>query len=94
MQFVIGILINILSGKAAVNNVLVTSLIRGISVWMFFSSGMIFHEFMMARTIKKQKVMKNKYTRAMVPSFIFMVLDALFHGKTIFSLYKKFDVEK
>jgi hypothetical protein len=48
-----------------------------------------------------QKVIKNKYTRTMVPSFIFlifadifMVLEVLFHGKTIFSLYRKIDYKK
>jgi hypothetical protein len=70
-------------------------------VWLFFSSGMLFYEFILARTIKKQKIMKNKYTRAMVPSFIFLIfadifmaLEALFHGKIIFSLYKKTDYTK
>jgi hypothetical protein len=101
IQFVISILINIVSGKPAINNALLVSFIRSMIIWLFYSSGMLFYEFILARAIKKQKVIKNKYTRAMVPSFIFlvfadifMILDALFHGKTIFSLYKKIDYTK
>jgi hypothetical protein len=70
-------------------------------VWLFFSGGMLFYEFILARAIKKRKVIKNKYTRAMVPSFIFLIfadifmaLEALLHGKIIFSLYKKIDYKK
>jgi hypothetical protein len=101
IQFVIGILINIFSGKPAVNNTLLLSFFRGMIIWLFFSSGMLFYEFILAQAIKKQKTIKNKYTRAMVPSFvflifadIFMVLEALIHGKIIFSLYKKIDYKK
>jgi hypothetical protein len=101
IQFVIGILINIFSGKPAVNNALLLSFTRSMLVWLFFSSGMVFCEFILAQAIKKQRVIKNKYTRAMVPSFIFLIfadifmaLEALFHGKTIFSLYRKIDYKK
>jgi multimeric flavodoxin WrbA len=96
MQFVVGILINIFSGKPAVDNALLLSFARSMIIWLFFNSGMIFCEFILAQAIKKQRIIKNKYTRAMVPSFIFLIfadifmaLEALFHGKTIFSLYKK-----
>ncbi|MDR0637441.1 MAG: hypothetical protein LBG27_00825 [Spirochaetaceae bacterium] len=101
IQFVIGILINIFFAKLAVNSILVFSFTRSMMVWLFFSSGMLFYEFMLAWAIKKQKVIKNKYTRAMIPSFIFLIfadifmaLEALFHGKIIFSLYKKIDYTK
>jgi hypothetical protein len=101
IQFVVGILINVFLGKPAVNNALLASFIRSMIVWLVFSSGMLFYEFVLARAIKKQKIIKNKHTRAMVPSFIFlifadifMILDALVHGKLIFSLYKKIDYRK
>jgi hypothetical protein len=101
IQFAIGILINISSGKPVVNNALLLSFARSIIVWLFFSGGMLLYEFILARVIKKRKIMKNKYTRAMVPSFIFLIfadifmaLEALFHGKIIFSLYKKIDYTK
>jgi hypothetical protein len=101
IQFAIGILINIFSGKPAVNNALLLSFGRSMIVWLFFNSGMLFYEFILARVIKKQKIMKNKYTRVMIPSFIFLILadifmalEALFHGKIIFSLYKKIGYTK
>ncbi|MDR2448152.1 MAG: hypothetical protein LBD58_12845 [Treponema sp.] len=101
IQFVIGILINILSGEPAVNNALLLSFARNMVVWLFFNSGMLFYEFTLAQAIKKKRVIKDKYTRAMVPSFIFLIfadifmaLEALFHGKMIFSLYKKIDYIK
>jgi hypothetical protein len=101
IQFVIGILINIFSGKPVINNALLLGFTRSIIVWLFFSSGMLLYEFILARVIKKRKIMKNKYTRVMVPSFIFLIfadifmaLEALFHGKIIFSLYKKIGYTK
>jgi hypothetical protein len=101
IQFVIGILINIFSGKPAVNNALLLSFARSTIVWLFFNSGMLLCEFILARAIKKRKIMRNKYTRAMIPSFIFLIfadifmaLGALFHGKIIFSLYKKIGYTK
>jgi multimeric flavodoxin WrbA len=101
LQFIISILINIFSGKAAVNNALLLSFVRSVMVWLFLSSGMLLYEFILARAIKKQKPIKHKYTRVMVPSFIFiiyadifMALVAMFHGKIIFSLYKKIDYIK
>jgi len=63
---------------------------------LFLYSGMLWYEFMLAWAIKNKKSIKNKYTRVMLPSFlfipvanIFMALKALFHGKLIFSLFKK-----
>jgi hypothetical protein len=65
-------------------------------VWLFLCGGMLSCEFTLARAIKKQKVIKNKYTQPLIPSFVFLIFadifmaaEALFHGKTIFSLYKK-----
>jgi len=64
--------------------------------WLFYNSGLFLYTFLLAWAIKRKKPVKNRYTRAMVPSFlfllfadIFMVLSALFHEKLIFSLYKK-----
>jgi len=96
LQFIIGIFINIVSGKPAIDNVLLSSFIRSVIIWLFFSSGMLLYEFIFAWAIKNKKSVKTKYTRVILPSFIFiavadifMVLSALFHGKLIFSLFKK-----
>jgi len=63
---------------------------------LFFYSGMLFFEFILAWAIKNKRSIKNKYTRVMLPSFIFiivanifMALTGLFHGKLIFPLFKK-----
>jgi len=96
LQFIICIFINIVSGKPAIDNALLSSFIHSVIIWLFFSSGMLFFEFILARAIKRKKSIKNKYTRVILPSFIFivvadifMVLSALLHGKLIFSLFKK-----
>lgn len=95
-QFMIGIGINLVLGKPAVNGALLVSFVRDVGIWLFLCGGMLFCEFRMAGAIKKKRSIKNQYTRAMIPSFIFLIcadifmaLSALFHGKLIFSLYKK-----
>jgi hypothetical protein len=99
LQLAIGIFINIFSGRQAIDNVLLSSFTHSMIMWLFFSSGMLFYEFIFSWAIKNKKSIKNKYTRAMLPSFIFiigadifMVLSALFHGKLIFSLFKKVEL--
>ena len=96
IQFVIGIIINIACGNSAINNGMLASLSCGMLIWLFFNIGLFFYTFILAQAIKKKKLIKNRYTRAMLPSLvfliiadIFMILSALFHGKLIFSLYKK-----
>jgi hypothetical protein len=100
-QFIVGALINAALGKPPVDAGLVMGFARRLALWLVFSSGMFFSEFMLARAIKKQRAVENKYTRVMVPSFIYllfadlyMLVLALLHGKTIFSLYKKIDYKK
>ena len=96
IQFVIGIIINTISGNPTFNIGMLISIGHSMLIWLFFNIGLLFHTFIMAQAIKKKRIMKNQYTRAMVPSFIFLVfadifmaISALFHGKMIFSLYKK-----
>lgn len=45
---------------------------------LFFSCGVIFYELLMARAIKKGKYFGVKYTRAMMPSFVFILVADLF----------------
>jgi len=96
LQFIIGIFINIVSGKPAIDNALLSGFVRSVIIWLFFSGGMLLFEFILAWAIKSKKSIKTKYTRVMLPSFIFIVfadifmaLSALFHGKLVFSLFKK-----
>jgi hypothetical protein len=99
LQFVIGIFINIVSGRPAVDNIALSGFIHSLIIGLFFSAGMLFYEFIFSWAIKNKKSIKNKYTRVMLPSFIFiivadvfMALSALFNGKLIFSLFKKVEL--
>jgi hypothetical protein len=101
LQFTIGIFINIVSGKSAIDNVLLSSFFRSMIMWLFFSGGMLFYEFIFSWAIKNKRSIKNKFTRVMLPSFIFilvadifMALSALFRGKPVFSLFKKVEYGK
>jgi len=99
IQIVIAIINNIFASvsiKESVCNSLLPGLVNCIILMLFFYCGMLFFEFVLAWAIKHKKSIKNKYTRVMLPSFIFiivanifMALTGLLHGKFIFSLFKK-----
>jgi multimeric flavodoxin WrbA len=96
---VIGIINSVFNGipvNDIVFNTLLPGIINCIIIMLFFYCGMLFFEFILAWAIRNKKIIKNKYTRVMLPSFIFiivadifMALTGLFHGKLIFSLFKK-----
>ena len=72
------------------------SLLKSLGVYLFFNSGAIYCMMRLASGVRRRKTCKNRYTRVMVPSFlfvpmadIFMVLTALLNGKNIFSLLKE-----
>jgi len=96
IQLAIGIIINIVNANPAVNNGMLVGFSHSMLYWLFFNSGLFLCTFTLAQAIKRKKLIKNLYTRAMLPSFIFLIfadifmgLNALFRGKLIFSLYKK-----
>jgi len=96
IQFAVGVITNIVYGKPFINNALLSDFARSMILLLFFYSGMLICEFILAWAIRNKRSIRNKYTRVMVPSFIFIVvadifmaLTGLFHGKLIFSLFKK-----
>jgi hypothetical protein len=99
IQIVIAIINNIFANIPIIEsvfNTLLPGIINGIILMLFFYCGMLFFEFILAWAIKNKKSIKNKYTRVMLPSFIFiivanifMALTGLLHGKLICSLFKK-----
>jgi len=96
IQFAVGVITNIVYGKPFINNVLLSDFARSLILLLFFYSGMLISEFILAWVIKNKRSIKNKYARVMLPSFIFIVvanifmaLTGLFHGKLIFSLFRK-----
>ena len=96
IQFAIGVITNIVYGNPFINNALLTGFAQSVVITLFLYSGMLISEFILAWAIKNKRSIKNKYARIMLPSFIFIVvanifmaLTGLFHGKLIFSLFKK-----
>jgi len=96
IQLAIGIIINVVSRNPVINNGMLAGFGQSMLIWLIFNSGLFFYTFLLTQAIKRKKLIKNRYTRAMLPSFIFliiadifMVISALLHGKLIFSLYKK-----
>lgn len=68
----------------------------GVLVVLGLSSGAYWCEGRLAAAIRRGRVIRNSYTRVMVPSFIFLIvadvfmfITALLSGKGIFSLFKK-----
>ena len=76
-----------------------TPLFLNLAIYLFFNSGAIYCMIRLSAGIRRLSTVKNRYTRVMVPSFlfvpmadIFMALTALFQGKIIFSLLKEDDL--
>lgn len=74
----------------------IQSLANGLGVIIFLNSGLIISILQLAKAIRQKQTIENKYTRVMLPSFIFliitdlfMLLSALLKGKMIGSLYAK-----
>lgn len=70
--------------------------IKNLAIYLFFHIGVIYCMVRLAVSIRRGRKTKNRYTRVMVPAFlfipmadVFMMLSSLFHGKNIFSLLKK-----
>jgi hypothetical protein len=99
VQIVITIINNIFAHIPIIEslfNTLLPGIINCIILMLFFYCGMLFFEFILAWAIRNRRSIKNKYTRVMLPSFIFiivanifMALTGLLHGKFIFPLFKK-----
>lgn len=71
-------------------------LVKNIGIYLFFNCGVFYCMARLSASVRKLRQVKNRYTRIMVPGFlfipiadIFMTLTALFNGKIIFMLLKK-----
>lgn len=76
-----------------------TPLFVNLAIYLSFNCGVIYCMIRLSAGIRRLSKVKNRYTRVMVPSFlfvpmadIFMALTALFQGKIIFSLLKEDDL--
>ena len=98
LAFVVQILINLIkyiTGTAPEFSDWIP-LFYDIGIYLFFNIGIIYCITRLSASIRKSGKTKNRYTRVIVPSFlfvpmadIFMIITALFNGKNIFSLLKK-----
>jgi len=96
VQIVITVIYSIFAGIPVIVNTLLPGLANSVIIMLFLYCGMLFFEFILARAIRNKKSIKNKYTRVMLPSFIFLIvanifmgLTGIFHGKFIFPLFRK-----
>ena len=93
------LLVNIICGNAITAEVL-KPIWENVAIYLFFNCGVIYSLARLSSNIKNLKSMSNLYTRAMIPSFIFipfaslfMILSSFFKGKFIFSLLGKDDTQ-
>lgn len=71
-------------------------LAENIGIYLFFNCGIFYCMARLSASVRRLRKTKNRYTRVMVPAFlfipmadIFMTITALFNGKIIFTLLKK-----
>ena len=71
-------------------------LAENVGIYLFFNCGVFYCMARLSANIRKLRKTKNRYTRVMVPAFlfipiadIFMTITSLFNGKIIFTLLKK-----
>lgn len=71
-------------------------LAENIGIYLFFNCGIFYSVVRLSASVRKLRQTKDRYTRVMVPAFlfipmadIFMTLTALFQGRIIFTLLKK-----
>lgn len=71
-------------------------LVENVGIYLFFNCGVFYCMARLSANVRLLHQMKNRYTRVMVPAFlfipmadIFMTLTALLNGKIIFTLLKK-----
>lgn len=71
-------------------------LIKNIAIYLFLNCGIFYCMAWLSAGVRKSRKTKNRYTRVMVPAYlfipmvdIFMALAALFNGKIIFTLLKE-----
>ena len=98
VAFAVLIVINIIKYTLGIEITFSTwlPLVENIGIYLFFNCGVFYCMARLSASIRKLHQTKNRYTRIMVPAFlfipmadIFMTITALFNGKIIFVLLKK-----
>jgi hypothetical protein len=93
--YILNIVVNLINGNV-ISGEMWIPLLKNVLIYLFLNSGMIYCMIRLASHLRKQETTKNRYTRVMVPSLlfivcadIFMFLTSLFNGRFIFSLLKR-----
>ncbi len=93
--YILNIVLNLISGNE-ISRAMWLPLLQNVFIYLFLNSGMIYCMIRLSSHVRKQEKSKNRYTRVMVPSFlfilfadIFMFLASIFNGRFIFSLLKR-----
>jgi hypothetical protein len=96
VEFIIRGIIDFSLGNVSFWDNNLVPLLWNITTWTIFNIGMLLCISRLAFAVRQDKIIKDMYTRVMVPSFVFlifadiyMVILALLHGTLPFSLFKK-----
>jgi hypothetical protein len=95
-EFIIRGIINFFLGGASFLDGILVPLLWSMTTWIVFNIGMLIGVSRLASAVRRDKTINDMYTRVMVPSFVFlifadiyMIILALLHGTSPFSLFKK-----
>lgn len=93
--YLLNILVNFVCGNSVSVDMWMT-LLENAMIYVFLNIGVLYCMLRLAWTVRNQKTSPNRYTRVMIPSFlfipcadVFMILKSLCNGRFIFVLMKK-----
>ena len=97
--YILNIVLNLISGNE-ISGAMWLPLLQNVLIYLFLNSGMVYSMIRLSSHVRKKENTKNRFTRAMIPSLlfilvadIFMFLSSLFNGRFIFSLLKRDNYE-
>lgn len=93
--YLVSILLNLVCGNCVTSDMWI-ALFKNVLVYLFLNCGALYCMVRLAWEVRNRKAAPNRYTRVMIPSFlfipcadIFMALLSLCNGRFIFTLLKK-----
>ena len=97
---IVQIAVSFLTAGSAPPDMLYTLAIQAGS-WLFFNFGVLFCLARLSAAVYKRKTVKSRYTRVLLPSFLFvpiadlfMILSSLSCGRFLFALLKQDDCSR
>jgi hypothetical protein len=83
--YILNIVLSLIKGNG-ISAVMWLPLLQNVLIYLFFNSDMVYCMIRLSSHIRKQESTKNRYTRAMIPSFLFILFADIFNLHTIFNL--------